>query len=431
MKIAVLGLWHLGEVYAACLAELGHRVVGIDQDAQTIDRLNRGIPPLAEPRLHALLRAHLTRKTLAFSTSLKAAASADVLWVTFDTPVDARGQGDVRSIIAAMRRAVPHLRRNALVIVSSQLPVGTSARLHKLMGSRGYAYVPENLRVGDGVRCFMHPERVVVGASSPAVGTRVERLLRRLPASFVHTDPASAEMAKHALNAFLSTSLSFIYDIADLCEREGADVLAVSRALKSDPRIGERAYLDASLGFSGWSLGRDLKTLQSEGRRLGVSVPVIRAVDQKNHERRRYIFSVLRPLGSLYGKRVAFLGLAYKAGTTTLRRSLALELARMVAAKGAAVTLHDPSVTGEDIRRACGRMKWTHGRTLAGALKGAHAAVLITPWPTLQSVSWRVPAKGMRRPRLFIDARNALAGRVDAMRKAGIRYHGVGRSSLL
>lgn len=427
MKIAVLGLWHLGEIYAAGLAELGHRVIGVDENGTVAASLQRGIPPLQEPRLEGLLRKHLRSGRLRFSADVSAIRGADALWVTFDTPVDTRDRADTGVIFFALRRALRYLPKRAVVVVSSQLPVGTSRRIQPLLQGRGFAYVPENLRLGEAVGSFMHPGRVVIGASDSRSYRKVARILSTLSADVARMDPASAEMVKHALNAFLATSLSFIYDIADVCEREGADVLAVSRALKSDPRIGQAAYLDASLGFSGGTLGRDLQYLKRAGARFGLRLPVISAAYKKNRTRRLRLFDLLSPLGTLRGKRIAVLGLTYKAGTATLRRSLALELAQMLSRRGARLTLYDPAVCEDDVRRAWQRGIFVYAHDVKSALSGAHAAVLVTPWAALARAPWKTLARAMRRPRLLVDARNALASSATALVRSGMTYRGVGR----
>lgn len=424
MKIAVVGLWHLGEVHAASLASLGNTVVGIGEK-DVVENLKKGIPPLAEPGLAPMLK----NPKLTFSSEYSAVRTADIVWITFDTPVGKNDRADTSVVTKAVQKILPHIKKDAVVVVSSQLPVGTSRKIQAMLLKRsknlGYAYVPENLRLGEAIKSFMEPERVVVGAADARSAKFVQLALKGLPAEFHVMNPASAEIVKHALNAFLATSLSFIYDIADVAEAEGADILEVSKALKSDSRIGQKAYLDASLGFAGGTLGRDLQYLRDSAKRHRGNVPVIAAVFEKNQKRRESIVARLRSLGSLRGKRIAMLGLTYKAGTPTLRRSMALEMASILAKKGAELSLFDPAVSAANIQAEFPRAH--AGSDVYEALRGAHACIIITPWQELRSLDWKQVAKGMRKPRFFLDSRNYLADISDTIRKSDIAYRGIGR----
>lgn len=423
MKIAVVGIWHLGEVYAACLAKLEHSVVGIGEEG-VVKNLQKGIPPLTEPGLETLLH----NKKLSFSTHYEDIRNAEVVWITFDTPVGKNDLADTTPIFATLKKLLPHVRKDAVIAVSSQLPVGTSKQIMTMLKKKspllGYAYVPENLRLGEAVRSFMEPERVVIGASDDRSALIIQKALKKLPAEFQVMNPASAEMVKHALNAFLATSLSFIYDIADIAEREGADILAVSKALKSDSRIGAKAYLDASLGFAGGTLGRDLQYLLAQAKKHRVSLPIISAAYDKNAKRRSKIFEALKPLKKIKGKRVAILGLTYKSGTTTLRRSMALEIAEALNKKGATISLFDNAISPNNVHVA---FPSAATGTLEEVLKGAHAAVVITPWNELREVDWKKIARGMKAPRLIFDTRNYLADISDRIRRTGCTYKGIGR----
>src|SRR3989344_9601938 len=272
MKIAVLGLRHLGEIYSAGLAELGHIVYGVSEDEKVISGFKKNIPPLAEPGLTALLKKHQKSGALSYTADFSVMGMCDVLWFTFDTPVTEKDKAQTKIIFDSLKKALPHLRNNVLIIVSSQLPVGSSRELTTFIKKKrpglsfSYAYIPENLRLGEAVSSFFKPERIVVGTDDVKTFQKIREMFRwirpirqtqggqahhrRIRADFLHMSPVSAEMVKHALNSFLAVSLSFIYDIADICESVGADILDVSQALKLDSRIGEKAYLDASVGFS-------------------------------------------------------------------------------------------------------------------------------------------------------------------------------------
>ena len=227
--IAVVGLWHLGEIYSAGLAELGHRVVGISDDRSVIENFKKDNPPLMEPGLAAMIRKNRIAGRLTYSDDPGAIKKCDVVWITFDTPVNDRDESDLTPIMRALKQAMPFFKNDILIVVSSQIPIGTSERLEALIRKARpalrfhYVYSPENLRLGEALDCFLRPERIVVGANDAAGFLRIQNIFRNIKsAQLVRMSPASAEMTKHALNAFLATSLSFMNDIADVCAAEGA-----------------------------------------------------------------------------------------------------------------------------------------------------------------------------------------------------------------
>ena len=430
-KIGVIGLWHLGEIYAAGLASLGHSVAGISEDEKVIADLNRGIPPLPEPHLAELIKESGQAGRLSFTTDVAAVKDCNVVWFTFDTPVNDKDESDLAPIRGMLKKTIPHLANDVLIVLSSQLPVGTSrsieASIKKARPSLKFhlVYSPENLRLGDAVNCFLKPERVVVGAADEEGAKRMEDIFRKTGAQIVKMSPASAEMAKHALNSFLATSISFINDIADACDEAGADVLDVIKALRSDPRIGERAALNAGLGFSGGTLGRDLISLSRFAKAHGAKLPVIEHVFAKNASRPEMLVARLsRALGGLKGKRIALYGLTYKPGTTTLRRSRSLEVAALLTKKGALLSLSDPHVPLEDIPRIKGA---TAIQDPVMAAKGAQALVFLTPWPDFKDLDFAALAKQARTRAVLLDSANFLAPKEPLIKQSGFRYYGIGR----
>ena len=302
MKIGVIGLWHLGEVYASCLADLGNLVVGFDADEEVVNNLNCGILPLQEPNLEKILRKNIKSGQLKFTTDFKLLATCDAIWVTIDTPVDKLNNANPNKVFVQIKKSLPYLKNGIFIIVSSQLPVGSFNKLSKLIKSSrknfrfDYAYLPENLRLGEAVKSFMQPSRIVIGIDNMERKEEVMRIFRKLKTNILTVSIVSSEMIKHATNAFLATSLSFIYDIADICEAVGADVVEVSKALYADERIGGKAYLDASAGFSGGHLERDLQYLRKEGKSKKINLPVINSVIRKNKHRSQIVFRKITPL---------------------------------------------------------------------------------------------------------------------------------------
>ena len=289
-----------------------------------------------------------------------------------------------------------------------------------------YAYTPENLRLGEALDNFLRPKRVVIGAESDFAYELLLDILRGLDAVLVKMSPASAEVAKHALNAFLATSISFINDIADICERIGADVLDVALALRSDPRIGERAALGAGMGFSGGTLGRDLVSLTTSAHKNKSAAPVIESVFEKNLSRPKKVAERLaQVLGGLKKKQITMYGLTYKAGTPTLRRSRSLELAKLLAKKGAILVLCDPHVPSKDIMKSAKNA--TVNDDAYDAAKNSHALLFVTPWPDFRQLDFAKLMRYSHKQAVIFDTANLLYRESDAIKKQGFRYYGIGR----
>ena len=429
-KIAVLGLWHLGEIYSACLAELGHNVVGISDDRAVIGNFSKNIPPLAEPSLEDMIARNRAAGRLAFSSELSGVKDRDVVWITFDTPVNDDDESDPGIVFKTIEALAPHLREGALLVVSSQIPVGSSEKIVAAIKKArptlkfDYVYSPENLRLGDAVKGFMEPGRVVAGTASDRALKIFKEILAKLPAEVVAMNPASAEMTKHALNAWLATSISFTNDIADLCERYGADVEAVAGALKTDPRVGPKAYLFAGLGFSGGTLGRDLKAMMKAAKEGSIKLPVIEGAFMKNTTRTALVpVRLAKELGELKGKKLAMFGVTYKAGTSTLRRSQPLEVEAMLRAKGAAFNLYDPWAKATEVAE---KTPSSFSADPYLAAQGADAILVMTPSRAFGDLDFgrlKKAAKGD----LFFDTCNILCDKEEVIRKAGFKYIRIGR----
>jgi len=412
MIVAVYGLWHLGSVTAACLAAAGVQTIGIDLDPTTVGNLSDGVPPLFEPGLDAAVRNGLATTKLGFSTALEAVAAADIIWVTFDTPVDDEDRADSISVLAAVERLFPFLRDGHVVLISSQLPVGSTARLEAAFAdvaagrSVWFAYSPENLRLGKAIEAFTRPERIIIGTRNDETRRLLTPLLSRFCPDLIWISVESAEMAKHALNAFLATSVTFINEVALICEQVGADAAEVERALRSEPRIGRRAYIRPGGAFAGGTLARDVTFLTAIGRLHDLAVPLLNSIIASNRSHRHWPFiQVKARLGELKGKRVAVLGLTYKPGTDSLRRSAAVELCRHLAAAGALVSAHDPAAEPlpADLAGAINRTP-----TAQDALAGADAVVIGTEWPLYRELDAATMLRVMTRP-IVLDQGRFLA----------------------
>jgi UDPglucose 6-dehydrogenase len=426
VKVLVQGLWHLGSVTAACLADRGHRVTGLDHDPATVERLAQGVPPVAEPGLDELLVRNLAAGRLVFTTDPACARDAEVVWVAHDTPVDAEDRADVGSVTTDIERLFPHLAEGTVVLISAQLPVGTTASLEAafLAARPGvtvhFACSPENLRLGKAIQVFTQPDRVVVGVRGDEPRARITELLAPITDRIEWMNVESAEMTKHALNAFLAVSITFANEIAAVCEQVGADAKEVERGLKSEVRIGPRAYLAPGAAFAGGTLARDVAFLTAIGQARGLELPLVGAVRPSNEWHKHWARRRLGEfLGDLNGVTVAVWGLTYKPGTDTLRRSASVELCRELGARGSRVQAFDPAIR-ELPPDLAAHVALTP--TAEQALRGASALVVATEWPELLEVDLKAALPTMRRP-LVLDPNRFLAGKVGGTK---VEYLAVG-----
>lgn len=387
MKIAVKGLWHLGSVTAACLAEAGFNVVGIDADPVCINELNEGHPPIFEPGLQELIEKHL-HKGLFFSTDVSLALDADLVWVTYDTPVDDNDVADVKFVEGEIEKLFPHLKENAVVLISSQVPVGTTGKLAAKFNrvsdkNISFCYSPENLRLGNAINVFSKADRIIAGINEEADKKILDPVFSKFTPKIVWMSVPSAEMTKHAINAFLATSVVFINELAVLCEHVGADAAEVEAGLKSESRIGPKAYLKPGTSFAGGTLARDIAFLVDNGNAFNLPSYLFNSVRKSNDHHKSWIYDKLCHLfGSIQGKNISILGLTYKAGTNTLRRSGAVELCKKIADDGAMVKAYDPALKTlpEELAGII-----SYPGNLQETITGADAIVVCTEWPDFKA----------------------------------------------
>jgi UDPglucose 6-dehydrogenase len=419
----VIGTGYVGLVTAAGFAELGSDVWCVDIDAAKIERLRRGEVPIYEPGLQELLVRNAER--LHFSTDLGSALEhARLLFVAVGTPPTYSGDADL-SAVHAVVDAVPASKDHALVMKST-VPCGTGAALQRAFDEQGkdalgYVSCPEFLKEGSAVVDFLHPDRVVVGDGGGWAGDAVVELYAPLDAPLVRTDIASAEMVKLASNAFLATKISFINEIANVCEETGADVVEVARGMGLDDRIGAK-FLQAGIGFGGSCFPKDVDALKQLAGNSGYHFQLLTAVIEVNElQKRRVIGKLHKHLGGLAGKRVALLGLAFKPNTDDMREASSLVLSARLHADGATVVAYDP-VAEEQARVLVGGIEFADSPL--GAVAQADAVVLVTEWREFLELDWRQVADAMGGS-VVIDGRNALDP--EAIRAAGLTYEGIGR----
>jgi UDPglucose 6-dehydrogenase len=422
-RVAVFGAGYVGLVTGACFAELGHQVVVRDVVAEKIETLRRGDVPIYEAGLDELLERN--RERLAFTTDVNEAIdSAEFVYVAVGTPPTYSGDADLSAVWTVIDE-LPAVDHRIVVCMKSTVPVGTGERVRHRLDARGLGHVgyvsnPEFTAEGTAVRDFMEPDRIVVGAFDDADGDAVAALHAGIDAPVVRADVASAEMIKLAANAALMTRISFINEIANVCEATGADVVKVAEGIGHDRRIG-KSFLRAGIGFGGSCFPKDSLALKQLAASSGYHFQVLNAVIEVNElQKRRVIGKLKQLLGSLRGKRIALLGLAFKPNTDDTREAPAFVLAGRLLAEGADVVAWDPVASADGL----------HGLvqvpTVDEALTGADAAVLVTEWPHLAELDWAALA-GRMRSAVLVDGRNMLEP--EAMRAAGFTYDAIGRAA--
>jgi UDPglucose 6-dehydrogenase len=422
LKVTVLGLWHLGTVTAACLAAEGHEVVAIDE-APIVSAILSGALPVDEPGLADLIRAERETGRLTFASGPGAAAGSDLLWVCYDTPVDDNDRPDVESVLQRTSAFLNTFPGKTVVAVSSQLPVGSIAALEASLptGRLHFAAIPENLRLGSAIAYFRAPDRFVAGVRDDVARNVVAAVVAPFCASIVWMSVESAEMTKHAINAFLATSVTFANELAAMCERVGADARDVERGLKSDLRIGPKAYVRAGEAFAGGTLARDLSFLAVLADREGLPLEQTRATARSNEHHRDWAFDRLMERLPSGRRRVGLLGVVYKPGTDTLRASTAVALARRLDAEGVEVVAFDPAVAVGDKRMAgIATLTASAGETI----ENSDAVVVATAWPEFLEIPVEVFQR-MRTP-LVIDVARFLEARLAG---SPVTYVAFGRPS--
>ncbi len=422
--VGVIGVGWVGLVTAACFAELGHKVIARDILPEKVEALSRGDVTIFEPGLTEMIQRNLERIT--FTTSMEELlAGARLLFTCVDTPPTYSGDADlsrVRAVVADLPADSDHV-----LVMKSTVPAGTGDSIRRDMPGLAYVSCPEFLKEGTAVEDFMHPDRVVIGADpgDETAADAVAELYAPLgtEGEIVRTDVASAEMIKLASNAFLATKISFINEIANVCEEVGADVGEVARGMGTDTRIGS-SFLRAGIGYGGSCFPKDVSALKMLAGNTGYHFQLLTSVIEVNElQKRRVVGKLEKHLGSLIGKRIALLGLAFKPDTDDMREASSLVLSARLQGEGAEVVAYDP-VASERASEMLTSVEMAD--SAMAALEGADAAVLVTEWGEFRDLDWAAAAGAMARP-LVVDGRNFLDP--EAMAAAGFEYEGIGRQS--
>ncbi|MBQ4392042.1 MAG: UDP-glucose/GDP-mannose dehydrogenase family protein [Prevotella sp.] len=438
MNIAIVGTGYVGLVSGTCFADTGVNVTCVDVDAKKIERLQKGEIPIYEPGLDELVKKNVNAGRLKFTTDLASVlADQDIVFSAVGTPPDEDGSADLKYVLQVARTIGQHMTKYVVVVTKSTVPVGTAKKVHDAISEelqkRGVdipfdvASNPEFLKEGNAIKDFMSPDRVVVGVDSE----KAKKLLTRLYKPFlinnfrvIFMDIPSAEMTKYAANSMLATRISFMNDIANLCERVGADVNMVRAGIGSDTRIG-RKFLYAGCGYGGSCFPKDVKALIKTADQNGYSMEVLKAVERVNERQKGVLFEKLQrayPGESLKGKTIAMWGLSFKPETDDMRESTALVMIAKLLEAGCNVRVYDP-IAMDECRRRIGDSV-TYCRDMYDAVLDADALLLLTEWKEFRLPTWGVIKKAMKKP-LVIDGRNIFD--IEELEENDFEYHCIGK----
>lgn len=437
MKIAIVGTGYVGLVSGACFAEMGLDITCVDIDRKKIDALNNGVIPIYEPGLEALVQRNVRAGRLHFTTDLTECLDhVEVVFSAVGTPPDEDGSADLKYVLEVARTFGRHIKKYTVLVTKSTVPVGTARKVKAVieeeLAKRGgkvtfdVASNPEFLKEGAAIKDFMSPDRVVVGVESE----RARKLMAKLYRPFLinnfrvlFMDIPSAEMTKYAANAMLATRISFMNDIANLCDRVGADVEMVRKGIGSDARIGNK-FLYPGCGYGGSCFPKDVKALAHTGRENGYTMQVIEAVERVNEQQKSVVFEKLQTaVGDLRGKLITIWGLAFKPETDDMREAPATVVIDRLLDAGAEVCVYDPVAMPECRRRMDGR-PIRYAKTMYEAAEGADAVALITEWKEFRMPDWPHLHKAMRGDAI-VDGRNIFDK--PEVTAAGFRYFGIGK----
>lgn len=437
MNIAIVGTGYVGLVTGTCFAEMGIDVTCVDIDEAKINNLQKGLIPIYEPGLEALVKRNVSANRLHFTTDLtQCLDNVDIVFSAVGTPPDEDGSADLKYVLNVARTFGKNLKKYTLLVTKSTVPVGTAALVKSViqeeLSKRGVdipfdvASNPEFLKEGNAVADFLHPDRVVVGVESDRAKEIMTKLYRPMLLNnfrVIFTDIPSAEMIKYAANSMLATRISFMNDIANLCELVGADVNMVRKGIGSDSRIGSK-FLYAGCGYGGSCFPKDVKALIKTAEKAGYDMKVLRAVEDVNENQKHIVFDKLVKIygSDLHGKRIAIWGVAFKPETDDMREAPSLVTIELLKKAGAEVIVYDP-VAMDECKRRLGDLVF-YAKDMYDALVNADALLLLTEWKQFRVPSWEV-IQGIMRERVIIDGRNIYDSK--ELTDLGFDYHCIGQ----
>lgn len=430
MKIAIIGTGYVGLVTGVCLSDIGHQVTCIDVDEAKVEMLNQGISPIYEPGLDELITKNLQRSRLSFTTNHREAfQDVEAIYIAVGTPQSDNGSCDLSYVVQAARDIAEHLQNDAIIITKSTVPVGTNMLVKDTILTHLQADVqiavasnPEFLREGHAIHDMFHGDRIVIGTEDEQVAKKVASIYEPLKLPIFFTNIASAEMIKYAANAFLATKISFINEIANLCERVDANVVDVAKGMGLDSRIGEK-FLQAGIGYGGSCFPKDTEALIHLADQAGYSFEILKSVTNVNHRQKLVLVEKAKQvLGGLNGKKIALLGLAFKPNTDDIREAASLQIIQELVALGSDVIAYDP-IAMENVKKEVGQTI-TYASSAEEALAGADAAMLVTEWDEFKQLDLAQLPTLMETAILF-DGRNVFEQ--EEAKRNNIQYYSIGR----
>ena len=424
-KIGIIGLWHLGCVLAAVWSKKNHIVSGFDHNKDRGKNLTQGHLPIYEPGLEKNIKQSVTKNLLFFSDNIKTLSNSDFIFLSYDTPVLENDDSDISILVQSVKEAAIIMKDNSVLIISSQTPVGLCTELRqeikKINDSLDLAYSPENLRLGEALDCYINPGRIILGTANKETEEKCISLFQEISEDIIVMNLESAELVKHGINSFLATSIVFANHLADICEEMNADIKAVASGMKSDPRIGNKAYLSPGIGFSGGTLGRDLYVLNKINNQSEGQSELFGIIHNLNQKRKFAIIKKIdKIIGGLQTKNIGVLGLTYKPGTSTLRRSLPLEIINLLVEKGANVFAYDSKADYSELNI---NPTFNIVKEMKEVIMNTDIVVLLTEWPEFREYDWKINIKRMKQKRFF-DTKNFLDK--NFMKNIGFEYHSIG-----
>lgn len=429
MKIAIIGTGYVGSVTGACLAKIGHKVINLDIDKEKIELYKNGKVPIYEPGLGKLILQEQKNKRLSFSTSYEETIPiSEAVFIAVGTPSRKDGKADLTYVEAAAQEIARNMNGYKIIVNKSTVPVGTGRKIEKIIskyykGKFDVVSNPEFLREGSAIRDFLKPDRIVFGTRTNKARDMMLRIYEPIDYPKVTTSVESSEMIKYASNAFLATKISFINEIANVCEKVGADVEDVARGMGMDSRIGN-AFLKAGIGYGGSCFPKDVNALNQIAGTRGYDFKLIKAVIEVNNRQRTLIIDKLEDIfDNLKGRKVCVLGLAFKKDTDDIRESAAIDIIRMLSDIGAKITTYDPKAV-KNGQAVLAEKNVVFHKNPYEAVEKTEALVIATDWTEFQKLDYKKIKKLMKKP-YIIDGRNLLDP--EEMRKLGFKYSGVGR----
>ncbi|MEC0226914.1 UDP-glucose dehydrogenase family protein [Paenibacillus alba] len=430
-QIAVIGAGYVGLVSGACFAEMGHRVICVDQAEEKIARLQQGEMPIYEPDLEELVTSNVLANRLSFTSQIgEAVRSSDIIIIAVGTPTLDNGDVDMSQVNSVLASIAANAITSKIVVMKSTVPVGSGSLAEQYLRLLAASHIeiqvvsnPEFLREGSAIWDTFHPDRIVIGAKHPDAGARIAALHASLRAELLMTDRESAELIKYASNAFLATKISFINEMANVCEKVGANVSLVAKGMGLDRRIGPH-FLNAGIGYGGSCFPKDTKAQLKLAQNIDYDFKILRSVIEVNHlQRERFVTKIEQEVGRVSGKKIAVLGLAFKPNTDDLRDAPALDIIAGLQQLGAVVHAYDPAAVEHASSLFPGLQLFTDPYA---ALDEADAVVITTEWEAIRCLNWRLIRSLVKEP-LIVDGRNMFEP--NDMRELGFTYVSIGRKT--